>query len=462
MNFRHFSRSAARAALPAILCLLLVGCAVNQQEEIATWRGVLDDGQSKAAPAYSPDESLTLRKTLALANANNEQLALAGEDYLQALIDKDLAYSEFLPTISLAPSFMAQDTSKYGTEAIPPHATDLAVLGSMDLHPGRDIPATQAAQATADQRKAELLDRRAVVLLDVAKTYFQILSSERQASVFEHSVAVQERRVIDMRTRYEAGVDPVVDLSQALAQLAQTRVSLERSRNDAHNGRALLALLMGVPAVHGELSDAFDVPETAWTTDDLLNLAYEHRQDLQAARARVVATAKGLDSAWGEYYPSLSLNLTYFLSRQTYPSDVNWTSIFGVNLPIFTAGITHQHVRRAYSLLRQAHDAESRTQREVLRDLRVALDDMRSGEQQLHDLKAQVEAADQSLEQSEAIYDAGAGTSLQRLVAQDQQLSAVLDLTSMTYKHDVDYLRLLRAVGLLTPSIGSTLPPAGG
>ncbi|EPR37358.1 outer membrane efflux protein [Desulfovibrio sp. X2] len=460
MNHVRFTRTVATGAVLVLLCFALAGCAVNQEKEVALWRSVLDHGTPKEAPAYAVDEPLTLQKAMALANANNEQLALAGEDYLQALIAKDRAYSNFLPTISFAPSFVAQDTSKYGSDFVPPSALDVAGEASMDLHPGRDIPATQAARATAEQKKAELLDRQSLVLLDVAKTYFQILTSERQAKVFEHSEKVQEKRVADMQTRYDAGAAPLVDLSQAKAQLAQTRVSLDRAANDARNGRAMLAVLLGVSSVQGPLSDRLDVPKAVWTPDELLYLAYDNRQDLQAAHARVEASAKRLDAAWGEYYPSVSLNLTNYFSRQSFPDDVSWTSLIGVNLPIFNAGITHQNVRQAYSLLRQAHTVESRTRREVLRDLRVALDDLSSDERQLKDLAEQVNAADLALDQSESAYTAGAGTGLQRLVAQDVQLVAMLDLTRQTYQHDVDYLRLLRAVGLLDPSITATLPVA--
>ena len=70
-------------------------------------------------------------------------------------------------------------------------------------------------------------------------------------------------------------------------------------------------------------------------------------------------------------------------------------------------------------------------------------------------------AAREALRQADAAYRAGLGTNLQRLIAQDQLLSAELALTEEQFNHIVDYMRLLRVVGVL--DIGLTpLPPAAG
>src|SRR4029453_10159915 len=86
-----------------LLVALLSGCAVDQAKEIAKYRAVLDTDDR--AVAYTPGEPLTLEMAVLLANQHNERLGLRGEQYLQALIDKDRAVANFLPTISLAPTY---------------------------------------------------------------------------------------------------------------------------------------------------------------------------------------------------------------------------------------------------------------------------------------------------------------------------------------------------------------------
>src|SRR5450432_223505 len=96
-----FSHLSARAVLIGVCgaAILIVGCAVDQDREVAQYRKILDRAfPPTTAPA--PTEQMSLQRAMALANQNNEQLGLRGEDYVQALIDKNRAVAAFLPTVS--------------------------------------------------------------------------------------------------------------------------------------------------------------------------------------------------------------------------------------------------------------------------------------------------------------------------------------------------------------------------
>jgi outer membrane protein len=445
--------------LAAAMMLLAVGCAVDQSREVQTYRKVLDAGQASPPEPFAPGGPLTLRQCLALANANNEQLAQAGEDYLQALIDKDRAFARFLPTVRFAPSYLRQEESSLGggnpliNEFLRTESTDAPLEGALHLAPLQDVPALKAAGASAEQRRALLLDRQSILLLDVAQTYYQVVRSEKQVGVLEHSAEVQQQRVDDMEVQRRVGVARPVDVAQTTAQLATTRSSLIQARNDVRNGRAMLAQLIGVPSVAGPLVGGFEVPPLDLSVDYLLQQAETHRQDLNAARIQVTAAARRLETAWGGYFPSVSLNLSRFLYRESFPDDVDWTGLIQVNLPLFSAGLVHADVRTAYSRLRQAHLAASGLQRAVLRQLRTAGQDLDADRLQIEQLAIRLKAAQEALRQADAAYTAGLGTNLERLVAQDQQLSAELALTEEQVKHIVDYLRLLRATGRLDTTL---------
>jgi hypothetical protein len=154
------------------LIFMVNGCTVNQD------RDVLDTGKSVTSARLHLEESLTLMDALRLANTQNEQLAMAGENYVQTLIDKDRAFAAFLPKISFAPTFMFQGKTALApdnpliAEFEPVQANDLPVAANMDLHPFRYVPALQAAGNYAEMHRALLLDRQAILMLDVARTYF--------------------------------------------------------------------------------------------------------------------------------------------------------------------------------------------------------------------------------------------------------------------------------------------------
>lgn len=455
---------AAGLVLVFFVFININGCAVNQARDVRTYRHVLDAGKSGPGMQFHAEEPLTLKAALCLANAHNEQLAMAGEDYLQALIDKDRAFAAFLPTISFVPTFMRQGKTSLAAGSsliagfVPDHTTDMPVAGNMNLHPFRDLPALRAAGSSARMQRAILLDHQAVLMLDVAGTYFQVMHSEKQVQVLKYSIKVGQLRLADIRVKQKAGVARPVDVAQTEAQLAKTRTSLIWAENDVKNSRAMLAFLIGVPSVNGPLTNGLKVPHTHWRVEPLLKPADSHRQDLIAAHDRVKVAAAALEAAWGEYFPSVSLNLTHYLSRDTFPGDVDWTSLIRVNVPIFSAGLIHADVRTAYSRLRQARLAELHVRRQVVKDLRVAVENLKRDDQQINQLGIEVKAAREGLRQADAGFDAGLWTNLERLIAEDGLLSAGLTLSSAQFNRNVDYMRLLRVTGALTPDFSVALP----
>src|ERR1035437_1826723 len=90
-------------SLSALVVDFLAGC-LDQKKEVQTYRDILDAAFPKPTPLES-GETLTLERALALANADNEQLASQGETYLQSLIAKNRAVAAFLPTVSFQPNF---------------------------------------------------------------------------------------------------------------------------------------------------------------------------------------------------------------------------------------------------------------------------------------------------------------------------------------------------------------------
>ncbi|MGH7214981.1 MAG: TolC family protein, partial [Tepidisphaeraceae bacterium] len=147
---------------------VLTGCAVDQEKEVAKYRAVLD-ADTRGAQDVAPGASISLTDALELANQHNERLTLQGEDYLQALIDKDRAFSNFLPTISLAPMYSVQDKAGGGNGGSSRRdRTDVPVEGSINLFNGfRDWNQLRRTAFTLEQQRALLLDLRATVLLDV-------------------------------------------------------------------------------------------------------------------------------------------------------------------------------------------------------------------------------------------------------------------------------------------------------
>jgi outer membrane protein len=441
------------------------GCAVDQAKEVATYRKVLDTDAIQGAYENDASQPLTLDDALRYANRNNEQLGIEGENYLQALIDRKRAVANFLPTIELAPTYADRDAPPGGSETGGGGSrntrVDVPVTGEVNLFRGfGDVANLRASAFTIERRRALLLDVQQSLLIDVARAFFAVLRAERSAEVLRNSIAVQEERVRDMQEREAVGFARPVDVAQVEAQASSSRVELIRANNDARNGRQLLTLLTGVEIGDRPLAPGTDVPESLMPVDDAIQTALATRQDLRAALSSIEAARQDVQAALGQYWPSVSLNVSYFLSRESAPADSDWTALLSANLPLFSAGLVEADVRQAWSALRQAKYFESLTRRRVVQDVRIAYENLLGSRARLAELRTTLRAAQDALDQATANQQAGRGTTLESVVAQEQLLRAQLQLASEEFDYKIAYLNLLRSAGVLTDvlKLPATMP----
>jgi outer membrane protein TolC len=112
--------------------------------------------------------------------------------------------------------------------------------------------------------------------------------------------------------------------------------------------RHTLARLVSAEVTESELTDEFRIPVPVPGMSELLERAQRQRQDVQAAIAELEARRQAVTSAFSQYYPSVSLDFDYYLSRQSLPTAEDWALLLRVNVPIFTAGKIHADVRLAW------------------------------------------------------------------------------------------------------------------
>lgn len=469
------ARHIAGAAMLGV-CALLVGGCVNQRAEVQKYRDVVDRGVDRPT-SYQQGQILSLERAIALANEDNEEIARQGENYVQAVIAKNRALAAFLPTVSFQPSFQVEQRGA-GSGGTPGNATQAEVqslltrangfvvrddtlqslqapvVGSINVFNGfQDLNNVRSTEQQIEQQKQLLLDAQATVILNVAQAYYQVLRSEEQVEVLEAALNVQEERLRQVQGRFENHLALALEVSQQLAQVADTRATLTQAQNDVRNGRRTLAFLIGVPpaGLDGKLIDEVIVPNELPPIETFRQIARSTRQDLLAADANVRAAKFAVDSAIGEYYPSVGLNVQGFLYREYFSSASKWDAILVANLPIFSAGVIEANVRAAWSRLRQAALYQQELMRSIDRDTQNAYDNLITARRRLSDLRLEVQASADELQQSGQLLSNGLAVPLDVLTAQSTLLNSQLLYTSESFDRTVFYLDLLRVVGRLNP-----------
>lgn len=430
-----------------ILGFLLAGCTVNSAEEVRVYRQILDIDRGQTPDTETEEDApLSLRAAMLAANRHNEQLSIEGEQYLRTLIDRRRAVAQFLPTVDLTGRHVRRDSAG-GSQA---RTFDLSADLSINVFNGfRDLNRYWRDTYRIVQQRHDLLSFQENLLLDVAEVYYQVLRSEELVRVLVNSLEVQEERLRDARGRFDAGVARPLDVAQTEAQVSATRTTLIDARRAVSNARSLLRLLTSLPMRDRAFTDEYNLPHTTEPLGSYLMAAGRARRELAAARSAVTAARYDVEVAFGQYYPSVSIDLSGFLYRETAPDGRAWDGLLLANLPIFAAGRIHADVREAWSFYRQALLVESFLQRQIDQQVEQAFQNLVASQSRLDELRINVAAAEQAFEQADASYRAGLATNLERVAAQDTLLDAQLQRASEQYDLKVAYLVLLRAAGLL-------------
>ncbi len=451
-------------AVGVVLAWVLGGCAVDQQQEVGAYRAITDLDE---LPKFEPGQPVSLEDAVRLANAYNERLAIGGEQYVQALAERRRLAASLLPTLDLFGDVTLREhtgasgtTSGSGSQGSRVVSFDGGFTAQYTLLTGMtDFSTVRAAEADVRMQRWLLLDLREVLMLETARAYYAVLLADRLVRVLESSATVQAERLRDVRGREAVGFARPLDVAQIESQASQTRVSLLDAENSLSNAISALRFLTNADLRQSRLTDGFEPCDGSGELETMIAQACVVRQDLLAARAGADAARAEVDASFGEYAPTVRINLDYFLTRQTSPEDLDLTSLISINLPLFSAGRIDAGARAAWSVFRERVLEYSLLMRQIERDVEVAAADLDVSRRRVAELEAQVKASEEALRQAESAYQAGLGTNLERVTAQDQLLAAQVRQAREAYTLKIAALALRRAQGLLTHELTAAAPP---
>lgn len=444
-------------AAMAVVFASLPACTTDQAADVSAYRQISDPpGAIEARHRSMAVESLSLREALLLTAARNEQLAQSGEQYVQALAQRQRAAAALRPTVDLFTNLALRENT--GNQAIV--QTDLGLNAQYRVLTGMgDLRNVEASDAIVRAREWVILDLREGLLLQTAQAYYDAILAERLVGVLESSVAAQVERLNDVEARNQVGFARPLDVSQVQAQVSRTRSLWIAAKRQAVEARATLALLTNADVSSATLSDGFDVHTNDRPMEEMFAIARASRQDLVAAANQAEAARRLVDVAISQYYPTIGVNLNYFLVRAPDDALANINSLIELRLPLLSAGRIQADVREAWSVFREAVLEYRLRVREARRDVEIAWARLQASRAAADEFETQINVARDTLALAEASYQAGLGTNLERVTAQDQLLTAELDATSEEFITKTSRLALLRAMGLLSADlIGAPLP----
>lgn len=341
--------------------------------------GYATDGGSRAALAEGPDArwwtafgSQQLDAFVAQALTGNHSLA-ASRATLEKARDQIAAVAgRELPQVDASAraehqrvNLAAFGFSGIGGQTISNPVFDLYSVGGgvsydLDLF-GKNRRALEQVEAEAEAQTRATEAAHLVIAGRVVSQVLAIAAFNDRIETENKLLAEDERNVKLTQARKDAGAGTLVEVLSAKGQLASDRASLPALEQQLAEGRAMLAVLLGItPAELGQTDFGLNDFVLPASVPVALPSALVHkRPDILEAEARLHAAVAGVGVATANLYPDITLGATTMQGSSALGSIAsgrfNAFDIFaGVTAPIFHGGTLKANKRGAEAEARAA------------------------------------------------------------------------------------------------------------
>ena len=316
----------------------------------------------------------------------------------------------------------------------------------------------RGAQAAASGSEADAASLSEQAGAAAAGAYLRVLRAEAQVSgrVTDSTLAAELLTIA--RQQLSAGVGVALDVTRAQAQLAGARAQLIAARGERDRSRLDLARALGLPSgTPVTLADTLgDVGLGSISTDEAgaLSQALSRRPELKAAAAATEAARRSVTAARAARLPSLGVFGDDGATSNTYTHLLN-TYTYGLQLsvPLFTGFRTRGQVEEQAAVLREAETRERDIRDQVSTDVRGALLDLATSQEQVSAAGERLRLAEQEVAQARERFRAG--------VAGNADVTTALLALETSRTQFIDAMTALQSsrVGVLRAEGGITTIP---
>jgi outer membrane protein TolC len=390
---------------------------------------------------------------------------LANEDIGAARGERWKQLSALLPNANLTTFVDDSQVSlaEYGFKFNFPGVTIPSIVGPFGYYDSRmqvtqsvfdwkAINNTHAASQSLKATEYTYKDARDLVILAVGYAYLQAVADDARVDTAEAQVKTAQTLYDQASDQLKAGTSPAIDALRAQVELKTRQQQWIQAKNDLAIQKLTVARVIGLaPAQEFQLTDkSLYAPLEAITVEDALKHAYASRSDYQAALANVHAAEYARTAAHAGYYPSISFNGDYGIA-----ADLPTTLVHGVfdaratlTIPIFEGGRVKGDVLAADAQLHQAQEKAQNLQAQIDADVRTALLNLQSSQDQVNVAQSNIDLAEQTLAQSRDRFAAGVTNTVEVVQAEEQVASAHEQYISSLYQFNYSKISLARALGL--------------
>ena len=278
---------------------------------------------------------------------NNQNVALAYENYMSAHAIVRVDQASYFPTANANPSVARLRQFSGGFSQRSPIVTEYDVPLQASWEPdfwGKIRNTVKSAKGTAQADAADLQNAKLSAQAQLASDYFQLQGQDALEKLFDDTVGAYSNSLKLTQVLFKTGIDSDQDVAQAQTQLETTEAQ-------ATNLRILRAQLEHAIAVlMGRAPGDFSIPTSPLTARPphipvaLPSQLLERRPDIAAEERAIFSANAQIGVARAAFFPNVTLTASGGFESATTANLFNWSSrIWSIGAaasqPIFNAAL---------------------------------------------------------------------------------------------------------------------------
>ncbi len=412
----------------SLLVFIAAGCAVGPDYEVPViespdaWQNAAAEDVQTNAPViqqwWSAFGDATLESLIVQAKDSSLDLEMAVSRIREARAQHQIAGGDYWPQVGLGgDGTRAQTPELYWTGGDNP-ATNwgFGVSASWEIDVwGKNRRARESTGAVLESSIEDYRDVLVSLYAEVATTYVEIRNLQTRLD-FAHSNVGSQRETMDLvMAREEAGLVPLLDVTQARSNLANTEATIPQLEVALEWALNRLAILLG--KAPGTLDERLKTHTGMPNPPTELTMALpaellRRRPDVRRSERNLAAQSARIGVATAELYPSFSLNGSLAL-RAPELGDLGTSDAFGWSLGpdvkwnLFSGGKIRGQIKVEEARTEQLLAAYELTVLGALAEVENSLVAMRQEEIRRDLLMTAAESAQQSVELVNTQYISG-------------------------------------------------------
>ena len=334
-----------------------------------------------------------------------------------------------------------------------------SITASLPLFTGGELQG-QIGQAKANYRSMLSAEEQAYnEMKETATTgYFNMLNAGNMKALRQESVDRLQAHLDNVIAQYNVGIVARADVLRSEVELANAKQDYITASNEYDVAEATLNNIIGTP-LNTTLKLKDSLQYVPYDNDMAYCLAYseQHRPELKQAEYGVDAAEAALVVARSGHMPKIYANASdnWGGNGSNWPGDddENWSVGVTASINVFDSGVTWSKIHAAQEALVQAKESQRQIKDAVELEVRTDYLSMREAEKRITTAQVAVASAEEDYHIAVVRYQAGVGTNIDVMDAQEALTQAKTNYYQALYNYNTSKAALNTSMG-----VGVTVP----